>query len=93
MKLSKIQREVGAFGGRHKKPTKHTQHLRHRTLLRTHAKSELHILHQMEPDELIFFAEDRSIDIREERKVGKEAILTKILADPGVIKARKEMKC
>lgn len=75
-----------------KKFTKHTQHLRHRTLLKTHAKSELHILDQMELDELIFFAEDRSIDIKEEKAIGREAILTKILNDPGVIKARKEMK-
>lgn len=69
----------------------HTQHLRHRTLLRTHAKSELHVLEQMELDELIGFADRHSVDIREEVKVDREMVLNKILSDPRVIKMRKDV--
>ncbi len=84
--------ERGAFGIMNQKKVKHTQHLRHRTLMKTHAKSELHILDQMELDELIGFADRHSVDIQEEVKIDKETVLTKILNDPGVIKMKEEMK-
>lgn len=71
------------------KATNHTQHLRHRTLLRTHAKSELHILDQMELDELICFASRQCINIKEEKKLGHEAILNKVLNDPKIIELRR----
>lgn len=70
--------------------TKHTQHLRHKTLLKTHAKTELHILDQMELDELIGFADRHSVDIREEVKVDKETVLNKILNDPLIMELRRE---
>lgn len=69
---------------------KYTQHLRHKTLLKTHAKTELHILDQMELDELIGFADRHSVDIQEEVKVDKAAVLNKILNDPLIIELRKE---
>lgn len=69
---------------------KYTQHLRHKTLLKTHAKTELHILDQMELDELIGFADRHSVDISEEVKVDKAAVLNKILNDPLIIELRKE---
>lgn len=74
---------------RFSKATKHTQHLRHKTLLRTHAKTELHILDQMEPDELISFADRHNVNIFEEKKIGHEAVLNKVLNDPKIIKLRK----
>lgn len=70
---------------------RHTQHLRHKTLLRTHAKSELHVLEQMELDELIGFADRHSVVIKEEVKVDRETVLNKILSDPSVIKMRKDV--
>jgi len=71
------------------KETKHTQHLRHRTLRKTGAKSELHILDQMELDELICFASRQCINIVEEKKIGREAILNRILNDPKIIELRR----
>jgi hypothetical protein len=70
--------------------TRYTQHLRHKTLLKTHAKTELHILDQMELDELIAFADRHSVDIREEVKVDKAAVLNMIMNDPLIIELRKE---
>lgn len=69
---------------------KHTQHLRHKTLLKTHAKSELHILDQMELDELISFADRHTINIVEEVKIGHEAVLNKVMNDPLILKMRKD---
>lgn len=74
---------------RFSKATKHTQHLRHKTLRKTGAKSELHILEQMELDELISFANRQSINIFEEKKIGHEAVLNKVLNNPKIIKLRK----
>ncbi len=62
---------------------------KHKTLFKTHAKTELHILDQMELDELISFADRHGIDIVEEQKISQEAILQKILNDPWVEKVRK----
>lgn len=69
---------------------KHMKHLRHKTLLRTHAKSEFHILDQMGPDELSGFADRHDINIVEEKKIGHDAVLNKVMNDPLILKMRKD---